>query len=116
MGDGIHGPACLEGGSSTWARPLQEPRGASALGRRARNRVLHRPPSQVSEAGQSSLARKKSSVQIRSPPPTWFWRLDRSAGGEEVEHPPGEQGGGFGVVGRETGIGEIVLIAGVQED
>jgi 4-carboxymuconolactone decarboxylase len=40
---------------------------------------------------------------------------DYSSRTEEVEHAPGEQCGGIGVVGRQRAVGEVVLVAGVEE-
>src|SRR5580693_7507830 len=34
---------------------------------------------------------------------------------EEAEHPLDQQGGGVPVVGRQRAVGEIVLIAGIEE-
>src|SRR5580700_8104264 len=34
---------------------------------------------------------------------------------EEVEHAPGEQCGGIGIIGRQRAVGEVVLVAGVEE-
>ena len=36
-------------------------------------------------------------------------------GAEEVEDALGEEGGGVGVVGGQRAVGEVVLVAGVEE-
>lgn len=39
------------------------------------------------------------------------WQKTRLSRAEKVEHAPGEQGGGIGVVGRQRTVGEVALVA-----